>query len=210
MSFSIFSSRIGLPFWSRCTLTSGMSRSSDPFLNRFSRSSDASFHARCSAPRQRRRFRRTLQQRKRLAVRQPRRAANHRARKPHRLDAPAAREIDEHRVRQPVHLRLERADAVAQPLGQHRDHAVGEIHAVAARERFPVQRAARRDVMAHVRDVDAQPPPAAGQLLHADGVVEIARVVGVDRDDEIVRAGLRAAPASCVVHLLRESAPPPA
>ena len=89
-----------------------------------------------------------------------------------------------HGVRQPVLAGLERADAVAQTLGQHGDHAVGEIHAVAPVVRLAVQRATRRHVVAHVGDVDPEPPPAVGQGRDLDGVVEIARVVRVNREDE--------------------------
>ena len=99
------------------------------------------------------------------------------------LDFPGGRKVDEGGKGEPVHPRLEAANAVAQPLRQHRDDPVREINAVAARKRLAIQRAAGAHVMRDIRDVDAQ-PPAAGQALDVDGVVKIARVVRIDGDDE--------------------------
>ena len=87
---------------------------------------------------------------------------------------------------QPNDVRVQAANAVAQALGQHRDDAVDEVNAVPALERLTVERASRRDVSRDVRDVDAEFPFATRQFLDIDRVIEIARVIGIDRDDELL------------------------
>ena len=52
-------------------------------------------------------------------------------------------EFDEDGMRQAIDAGLQAANAVAQALGQHRDDAIGQINAVAALERFAIQRARR-------------------------------------------------------------------
>ncbi len=125
---------------------------------------------------------RTLQQRKRLLVGQALRAADDRAPEARATHPRLGVEFDEGGERQAIHLRLQRADAVAEPLRQHRDDAIGEIHAVAAPLRLAIERRAGRDVMRNVRDVHVQAPAAPGDRLHLDGVVEILRVVRIDRE----------------------------
>ena len=107
------------------------------------------------------------------------------------LDFARRRKVDESGEREAVDERLEAADAVAQALREHRDDAVGEVDAVAARERLAVEGAAGADIMGDIGDVDAE-PPAAGQALDVDGIVEIPGVVGIDGDDEFRRAILAA------------------
>ena len=62
----------------------------------------------------------------------------------------------------------------------------GEIHRRAAAERFLVERGAGRDVVADVRDVDAEQIVAVLQLFERNGVVEVLRVVAVDGEDELI------------------------
>ena len=92
-------------------------------------------------------------------------------------------ELDGHR--EPVHARVERADAVGEPLGQHRQHAVDQVDGGRALNGLPVDDAPPRNVVAHVGDVHPQ-PPAALVPLERDGVVEVARVDRVDGDGEQV------------------------
>src|SRR5437667_12330079 len=82
-----------------------------------------------------------------------------------------------------IDARLETADAVAQSLRQHGDHAVREVNAVSAPARFSIQRAVGLYVSGDISNVDAEPPTAA-DLLNMNRVVEIARVIGIDGDDE--------------------------
>ena len=63
-------------------------------------------------------------------------------------------------MRQAIDMRIQAANAVAQSLRQHRDHAVGQINTVAAALRFAIERAAGSDIGAHVRDVNAKLPAA--------------------------------------------------
>ncbi len=90
-----------------------------------------------------------------------------------------------HAAGQAVHVRVQRAEAVAQRLRQHGDHAVHQVGRVAPLARLGVQRGARLHVMRHIGDVHPQPPLVAGNPLQADRVVEILRVVGVDGDHRI-------------------------
>ena len=74
----------------------------------------------------------------RFFVRKAVRTANHGPRKARALSRATFVELNKNRVRQPIDFRLEAANTVAQPLRQHRDHAVGQINAVAAPPRLPV------------------------------------------------------------------------
>ena len=95
-------------------------------------------------------------------------------------------EADENRMRQPDDVGIEAANAIAQALRQHRDDAIDEVNAVPTMQRLAIECAARGDISGDVRDVDPEFPLAARQFLDIDRVVEIARIVGIDRDDEFV------------------------
>ena len=97
-----------------------------------------------------------------------------------------------HALRQAIHVRLERAQFIAQRLRQHRDDAVYEVSRVTALARLFVECSSRLDVMRHVRDVHPQPPLLRRNIFETDGVVEILRVVGINRDD-VVRAAIKPA-----------------
>ncbi len=84
-------------------------------------------------------------------------------------------------------VRAQRAEVVREALGEHGDRAVGEIDRRAALERLGVEGAADGNVVRHVRDVDADPEGAAGQLLRLDRVVEVARGLAVDGHDRAAR-----------------------
>ena len=94
--------------------------------------------------------------------------------------------MNENRMREPIDSWIEAANTVAQSLGQHRDDAVGQINAVAAPARLAVQRAAWLYVGGDIGDVHAETPAAVWKLVHVNCVIEIARVIGVDGDDELV------------------------
>ncbi|MEJ7703302.1 MAG: hypothetical protein WKF47_06430 [Geodermatophilaceae bacterium] len=72
-----------------------------------------------------------------------RRALRMTVRAKRQLFAPAVfAELDEDGMREPIDVRLQTADAIAQPLGQHRDDAIRQIDAVAALQRFAIELAA--------------------------------------------------------------------
>ena len=84
---------------------------------------------------------------------------------------------------QAVYIGVERAQAIAQLLGQHGDHAAREIDAGRAVIGIDVDGAARGHVVAHVGNRHQQAPAlAAPDLggLAVDGIVEIARVLAID------------------------------
>ena len=62
------------------------------------------------------------------------------------------------------------------------DGALGEIDRRAALVGLAIERAALLDVVRHVGDVHAEPEVAVRQPLDRDRIVEIARVLAVDRD----------------------------
>ena len=84
--------------------------------------------------------------------------------------------------RQAVLALVQRADAVGQLGRQHRDDLVGVVNARRALERFLIQRGAGADIVADVGNVNAQ-LVAVVQLLQADGVVDVLRLGGVNRED---------------------------
>ena len=74
----------------------------------------------------------------------------------------------------------QRADEVAQSLGQHRDGAIDEIDARGAPLRLLVDDVAILHVVAHVGDVHTHLPAVALQRLDAQRVVEVLGVGRVD------------------------------
>ena len=90
------------------------------------------------------------------------------------------------REREPVLAGVERADAVGELLGQHRQHAVDEVDARRAQPRLVVDRRVPRHVVAHVGDVHAEKHAPVLGALDADRVVEVARVDRVDGEGEAV------------------------
>ena len=101
----------------------------------------------------------------------------------------------------------ERAEVVREPLGEHREGAVGEVDRGPPLEGLGVEGAAGADVVRDVGDVDADPEAAAGKLLGLDRVVEVAGGLAVDRDDASARCS-RARAARSAVLRSRPTAPP--
>ena len=93
-----------------------------------------------------------------------------------------------------VLARFQGAQIVRERLWQHRHDPVGEVDRIAAMHRFAVEGAARPDVMADIGDRDDDMPAAAvfriGIRFGPDGIIEIARILAVDRDQgEIAQIG---------------------
>src|ERR1044071_9056290 len=91
--------------------------------------------------------------------------------------------MNKDRAREAIDARFETADTVAQSLRQHRNHAIGQINTVSASTRLSIKRAVGLHISGDVGDMDTEAPTASG-LLNVDCIVEIARVIGIDGDDE--------------------------
>ena len=74
------------------------------------------------------------------------------------MDLPLAVDFRENRKGQVILVRAQAAKPVAERFGKHRNHAVREIDAVSARDRFAVQPAFRAHIVRHVGDVNAHTP----------------------------------------------------
>src|SRR4029453_892319 len=120
-----------------------------------------------------------------LFVGKPVRTSNNTVCKPGAFCGPAFVEMNEYCMREPIDARIETANTVAQSLRQHWNHAVREINAVSAPTRFSIQRAVRLHVSCDISNVYAQ-APAASDPLDMNRIVEIARVVGIDGNDELL------------------------
>ena len=97
------------------------------------------------------------------------------------LHPPFRCEFEFHALRQTIHPRLERAQLIAQTLGKHRNHPVHKIRRVAPLQCLVIQRRPRLHVVRHIRHMDPHAPTAAGAPLHADGIVEVLRVIRINR-----------------------------
>jgi len=89
------------------------------------------------------------------------------------------------RQRQPVDLRVERTDSVRQPVRQHRNDPVDEIDAGAAAVGLLVERRIFLHIIPDIRDMDPEQIIAVRQSLDAHRVVQVLRVLAVDRDDRL-------------------------
>ena len=81
-----------------------------------------------------------------------------------------------------IDLGHQRAQVVREFLGQHRQHAAREVDRGRALARLGIEGRARPHVVADVRDGDEEPEARAARL-GKDRIVEVARVLAVDRDE---------------------------
>ncbi len=95
-------------------------------------------------------------------------------------DLAVAGDFHEARLHEAIHVRVERAEARRQRLGEHVNRALREVHRRAAIVGFLVERAALVHVVRDVRDVHAQPVVAVRQPLERDRIVEVPGVLAVD------------------------------
>ena len=93
--------------------------------------------------------------------------------------APAV-ELEHDRLGQAILAVDQAADVRGEGVGQHRHHARREVDRGAAQVGFLIQEASLGDVVRDVGDVDGQEPVAVRQPVEADGVVVVARRLGVD------------------------------
>ena len=100
-----------------------------------------------------------------LLVGEPPPALDRRAVHLGRHPEPLGRELDEYRLGIPDFPRLQAGQGVGDQLGEHGQHAVGQVDARRPPVRLPVQGRLRPDEVPHVGDVHAEPPVPIGQSL---------------------------------------------
>ena len=86
---------------------------------------------------------------------------------------------------QTIHIRIERAQPVAELFRQHRNHAAREIDAGRAVVGIDINGAARGHIVAHIRNRYEQTPTLAVTYLGRfaiHGIVKVARIFAVDCD----------------------------
>ena len=81
---------------------------------------------------------------------------------------------------QPIHIGIERANAVGEAFWQHGNHAAREIHAGGAIQRVGINRVFRLHIVAHVGNSHHQ-AEIATLFFGIHGIVEIARAFAVYR-----------------------------
>src|SRR5436190_15835439 len=82
-------------------------------------------------------------------------------------------------------MRIQTANAITQSFRQHRNYAVRQVNAVSAALSLAVKAAAWPYICTDICNVDTE-LPAAFDFRHVDGVVEIASVIWIDRDDKLL------------------------
>ena len=110
-------------------------------------------------------------------------------------------EVEDDAERELILIGPERADEVAQPLGQHRDGAVDEIDRRGALLGFLVDDGSLGDVMADVGNMYADLIEAVVQLLDRQCVIEVLGILRVDG------AGPHIAEVLTLGHILRRDLP---
>jgi hypothetical protein len=136
---------------------------------------------------------RVVQPRLRLGVRQCRARADDRLREARRQHLGALRRhLPDHREREAVDARAQRADVLRQRLWQHVEAALHQVGRRRARGRLGVDRGTWEHKVRHVRDVDAHFQVAAGQPRHVERVVDVAAAGRVDgADGQCAEVGAR-------------------
>ena len=96
-------------------------------------------------------------------------------------DRAAPIDLHEARLHQPIDVRVQAAQAGRQLRREHVHGALGKVDRRAALVGLAIERAALLHVVRDVGDVHAEPEVAVRQLLDRDRIVEVARVLAVDR-----------------------------
>ena len=99
---------------------------------------------------------------------------------------PFGRELDPAGPRIPHPIRLQAGQIVGDDLGQHRNHAVGQVDARATGPGLLVERRSLLDEVRDIGDVHAEQPVAPVDPLQRDRIVEVAGVNRIDRHDHAV------------------------
>ena len=113
-------------------------------------------------------------------------ALDHRVNQVPALHAGLAVHLEDGAVGQLLLAGAQRADEVAEPLGQHGDGAVDKVDAGGAPGRLAVDDGAFGDIVGHVGDVNAHLPQAAVKAADGERVVKVLGVAGVDGAGEHV------------------------
>src|ERR1700730_8262497 len=119
-----------------------------------------------------------------LFVSQSFRVADHASSKTRVLWSASFVELHESGKRQSVDARIEAANAIAQSLRQHWEHAISQVNAVPAPARLAIERAVRSHIGRNIGDVHAKPPTFVG-FFNIDGVIEIARIIRINGNNEL-------------------------
>ncbi len=97
-------------------------------------------------------------------------------------DLPAAVDLHQARLHQPIDPRVQAAESGRQLRGKHVHRALWKVDRCAALVGLFVERAPFGHVVRHVGNVYPKPVVAVRQLLERDGIVEIACMFAVDGD----------------------------
>ena len=85
-----------------------------------------------------------------------------------------------------IDMRVERAEAIRELLGQHRHNRSRKVDGCASHLRIAIEGRPRPHVVTHIGNRDKQ-TPARIRLFAVNRVVEVARVLAVDRYEWQVR-----------------------
>ena len=88
--------------------------------------------------------------------------------------------VEYHAVGQFLLIGAQRADEVAEPLGQHGDGAVNKIHAGGPFHGFFVDDGAFGHIVRHVGDMHAHFPQTVVQRSYRQGIIKVLGILGVD------------------------------
>ena len=139
-----------------------------------------------------------------LGVGQARVRPDHRGVEAVVLDLAGGRDVHVGDHGKALDLRIERAQAVGELLGQHRDHAAREVHRVATVEGVLVERAGGVHIVRDVGDGDDQ-AVALALALAIHGIVEVLGGLAVDGDQRQLGEILAPGPV-LLAHHVRELA----
>ena len=117
-----------------------------------------------------------------VTVRQPLTAADEAAIEARLAGLEVGVERDLDRDAAAVLVRAQAAEVVRELVRQHRGDAAGDVHRVPPLGCSAIERCAGGHVCRDVGDVHPCPHPAAALALEREGVVEVLRLVGVDRE----------------------------
>ena len=88
--------------------------------------------------------------------------------------------------RQAILVGTQRAQIVRQALGQHGQHAIGKIHRRRAMAGFQIDMSVPGNIVRNVGNMDTQLVATLERALQRDGVVKVARVDRINRNDKAI------------------------
>ncbi|MNJ62826.1 hypothetical protein D3C77_586810 [compost metagenome] len=87
---------------------------------------------------------------------------------------------------EPIHLRIQGTNTVRQPMWQHRDHPIHQIHTASTVIRFLIKLRLLLHIIANIGNMHAQLDVAIRQTFNVNGIIQILGILAIDRHNYLI------------------------